>query len=100
MLIRLKLSEAREIVDSGQVVEAGETVEVDDELGERLAEQTDVWEVAEGSGRPTISQVKADVGGDPDKARRALAVELESDKPRKSLISHLEEIAETSEENV
>lgn len=99
MLIRLKQPEAREIVDTGQRVEPGETVEVDDELGERLAEQADVWEVAEGSGRPTIDQVKADVGTDPDRARRALAVELESDKPRKSLVSHLEEIAATTEEN-
>lgn len=100
MQVRNKRPYAVEIVDTGQRVEAGETVEVDDELGERLAEQPDVWEVADGSSRPTIERVKADVGDDPDKARQALAVELECDKPRKSLVSHLEEIAATSEEDV
>lgn len=35
--------EAVEIADSGQIVEFGEEVEVDDELGLRLLEQ-DVWE--------------------------------------------------------
>lgn len=99
MQVRNKRPYPVEIVATGQRVEAGETVEVDDEIGESLAEQVDAWEVAEGSGRPTIDQVKADVGKDPDKARRALAVELESEKPRKSLVSHLEEIAATTEEN-
>lgn len=48
MLIRNKHPETREIVDTGDHVEPGETVEVPDELGESLVQQVDVWESAEG----------------------------------------------------
>lgn len=97
MLIRNKRPYAVEIVDTGQVVEGGDVAEVPDELGDSLAQQEDAWEAAD-SGRPTVDDVKRDVGSDPDKARQALAVERESGKPRKSLVSHLEEIAATDEE--
>lgn len=92
MLIRNKHPESREIADTNQTVEPGETVEVSDELGESLVEQVDVWEVADSGSRPTVEEVKGDVGDDPDAARRALAVEHESGNPRKSLVSHLEGI--------
>ena len=97
MLIRNKRPYAVEIVATGQRVEGGDTVEVPDELGDSLTEQVDAWEEAD-SGRPTVDDVLSDVGDDPDKAARALAVERGSDKPRKSLISRLEGIAATDEE--
>ena len=97
MLVRNKRPYAVEIVATGQRVEGGDTAEVDDEVGESLVEQVDAWEAADGTSRRTVDQVKADVGDDPDRARQALAVERESDKPRKSLVSHLEEIASREE---
>jgi hypothetical protein len=33
-----------EIADTGQIVEQGKTVEVDDDLGKSLIEQSDNWE--------------------------------------------------------
>lgn len=89
---------AVEIVATGQSVGPGETVDVPDEVGESLAEQPDVW-AAVGAGRPTVKEVLAEVGADPAKAARALAVEKQSDDPRKSLVSRLEEIAATEEQN-
>jgi hypothetical protein len=98
MLIRNKRPYPVEIVATGQRVDAGETVEVDDEVGESLVEQVDAWEAADDNSRPTVEQVKADVGDNPDRARQALAVERESGKPRKSLVSHLEDIVASDEE--
>ena len=99
MLIRNKRPYAVDIVATGQRVDAGETVEVDDEdVAESLVAQEDAWEATDGHGRPTVDDVKADVGDDPDKARQALALEHESGKPRKSLVSHLEGIIATDEE--
>lgn len=98
MLVRNKQPYALEIVATGQTVEGGETAEVDDEVAESLVVQVDVWEAAEGSSRPTVDEVRADVGDDPGRARQALAVELESERPRKSLVSHLEDIIARDEE--
>jgi hypothetical protein len=91
MEVRLKDPNGREIPNVG-VVEGGETIEVDDELGESLILQEDVWEAADGGGS-RVRDILDDVGDDPDKARQALALEREADKPRKSLISRLEGIA-------
>lgn len=96
MLIRNKRPYAVEIVDTGQCVEAGETAEVPDELGKSLVQQVDVWEPADG-GTKNVDEVLADVGDDPVRARRALALEHEADKPRKSLVSRLEEIIASDE---
>lgn len=98
MLIRNKRPYAVEIVATGQEVEGGETVDVPDDVGGSLAEQVDAWETVDGPSRPTVDEVLADVGDDPDRARQALAVERDSGKPRKSLVSRLEEIAATDEE--
>ena len=97
MQVRNKRPYAVEIVATGDRVEGGDTVEVPDEVGKELVKQTDAWEAVD-DGRPGVKQVIDDVGDDPDKARQALAVEQESDKPRKSLVSRLEEIIASSEE--
>ena len=97
MQVKNKRPYAVEIVATGDRVEGGETVEVPDELGESLIEQVDAWEAVDG-GRSTVTEVLADVGGDPDRARQALAIENESGKPRKSLVSRLEEIIAANEE--
>lgn len=97
MQLRNRRPYAVEIADTGQMVDGGDVAEVPDEIGESLAAQEDAWEVADG-GRPTVDDVKRDVGDDPGRARQALAVERESGRPRKSLVSHLEEIAATDEE--
>lgn len=98
MQVMNKRPYAVDIVATGQRVEGGETVEVSDDVGETLAEQEDAWAVVGSAGRPSIKQVRSDVGSDPEKARQALAVEHASDDPRKSLISHLEEIVAADEE--
>lgn len=87
-----------EIVD-GPLVDAGGTVEVDDDLAARLLDQPDNWARVD-SGDPTVDEVLADVADDPDRARQALAVESQRDKPRKTLVSRLEEIAATDEEQI
>lgn len=97
MLIRNRRPYAVQIAATGQVVDGGEAVEVDDEIGSSLVEQVDAWEAADGTSRPTVDDVLADVGDDPDRARQALAVEQGSDRPRKSLVSRLEEIASREE---
>ena len=95
MEIRNLTADAREIPDVG-FVEAGGVIEVDDDLGESLTEQVDVWGDADAG--TTVKDVLAEVGDDPDRARQALAVERGSEKPRKSLVSRLEEIAANDEE--
>lgn len=119
MLIRNKTAEAREIAvgDFSAFVEAGDTIEVPDEIANGteptgnegapdydpgrsgLLAQEDVWDASNG-GRPTVDDVLADVGDDPDRARTALALENQSDRPRKTLVSRLEEIAAATEENI
>lgn len=89
---------AVELAATGALVEAGGTVEVSEELADALSRQSDVWEVVDGPRRPTVTDVLADVGDDPNKARRALATEHESGKPRTSLVSRLEEIVAADEE--
>ncbi len=99
MLIRNKRPFAVEIVATGQRVEGGDTVDVEDvDVAESLLEQPDAWEPAEG-GTKSVDQVVKDVDGNPDRARQALAVENDSGKPRKTLVSRLEEIIATDEEN-
>lgn len=44
MQVKNKRSYAVEIAATGQTVEPGATVEVDDELGEALTAQVDAWE--------------------------------------------------------
>lgn len=91
---------AVELVATGQTVGAGETVEVPDDVGKSLKAQPDVWAVTgAGSGRPSVKEVLAEVGNDTARAARALAVEKQSDDPRKSLVSRLEEIAATEEQS-
>lgn len=46
MRIKFKGSEAVEIADTGDLVEPGDVVEVDDALGASLCEQVDKWEPA------------------------------------------------------
>lgn len=96
MKVQNKRSYALEIPNVG-IVESGDVIEVPDDLGASLVEQADVWEEVERGGRQSVPEVLAEVGDDPDKARTALAVEQESDKPRKSLISQLEEIVNAEE---
>lgn len=103
MYVRNRQAEGREIVHADFIgyVEGGETVEVPDHVGLSLVDQPDVWEEASGaSSRPTVDDVLDGVGGDPDRARTALALENEADKPRKSLVSKLEEIVASSEVNI
>lgn len=99
MLIRNKRPFAVDIVATGQRVEGGDTAEVPDEVGKSLVAQSDHWEKADGTSRPSVDDVKKDVGDDPNKARLALAVEHESGTPRKTLVTHLEGIIATREEN-
>lgn len=102
MYVRNRQAEGREIVhaDFSGFVEGGDVIDVPDNVGASLIEQSDVWEEAHGaSGRPTVDEVLEQVGGDPDRARTALALENEADRPRKSLVSKLEEIVASSEEN-
>lgn len=86
-------------VDHFATVEEGETVEVPDHVGKALVAQPDNWAAVDDSGQSTIAEVIAEVDGDPARARRALAVENDSGKPRKTLVSQLEEIIATDEEN-
>lgn len=46
MLIELIASRAREIAETGQLVEPGGQVTVSDKLGAALCEQSDVWREA------------------------------------------------------
>ena len=80
-------------------VEEGEAIEVPDEVGASLVEQVDAWQAVDDAGQSTVADVLAEVDGDPVRARRALAVENDSGKPRKTLVSRLEEIIATDEEN-
>lgn len=102
MFVRNRQPEGREIVhpDFTGWVDGGDVIEVPDPVGAGLIEQVDVWEeTGTASGRSTVDEVLSQVDGDPDRARTALALENESDRPRKSLVSRLEEIVASSEEN-
>lgn len=82
-----------------RTVAHGETTEVSDQLAESLLEQS-IWvepgtttrsaEVPDGS----IREVVAWVDGDPERARQAIAAELEV-KARKGLLAQLQQIAGT-----
>lgn len=100
MQVRNKRSYAVEIPDVG-FVDSGDVIEVDDPLGKSLAAQVDAWEQVDGpNSRSSVPDVLDQVGTDPDRARAALALEREADsKPRKSLVSRLEEIIANGEEN-
>lgn len=102
MFVRNRTPLGREIVHSDfqGFVDAGEVAEVPDHVGSSLIEQVDVWEEAAGSSaRSTVDEVLEQVGDNADRARTALALEHDSERPRKSLISRLEEIVANSEEN-
>lgn len=67
--------------------------EVPAEVAERLL-ASPVWEKA-GAKEPTIDDVLADVGNDPDKARFALEEEqAKGDSARKTLVQKLETVIE------
>lgn len=80
----------------------GEVFDVDDDtLAASLRDQPDNFrEITDGANRSSVDEVLADVDGDPDRARVALALEQDQPKPRKTLVSRLEEIVASSEENV
>lgn len=80
-------------------VDEGDTIEVPGDVGASLVEQVDNWQAVEDAGQSTVADVLAEVDGDPVRARRALAVENDSGKPRKTLVSQLGEIIATDEEN-
>lgn len=78
----------------------GAVFDVDDaDLAKSLRAQPDAYrEVSEGTTRSSADDVLKDVGDDRDKARAALAVEEQSDRPRKTLVNRLTEIAAASAE--
>lgn len=79
------------------VVEAGATVEVDDDLGASLLEQPDRWTSYGVDTSTSKDVVLAQVGNDKDKARKALDEELAADKPRITLVDALTKIIENEE---
>lgn len=60
------------------------------DVADRLVDQ-DVWN-AGGGKAPTVTQVLADVDGDPTRAAEALTVEQAADKPRARLVEALTQI--------
>lgn len=99
MQVMNKRSYEVEIPDVG-FVGPGDVIEVDDALGRSLVKQVDAWDQVGGpNSRPSVPDVLDDVGDDPDKARQALALEREADKPRKPLIAKLQKIVNSEEKN-
>lgn len=82
-----------------RTVEQGESVEVDDDLLERMLDQPTNWQAPGTRNDPTVKDILESVGEDADAARAALAAEQNRPTPRKSLVSRLTEIidAETKE---
>lgn len=80
-------------------VGAGATVEVDDDLGKSLLDQSDRWAPAGKVDTSTsIDAVLAQVGDDRNRARTALEAEQASDKPRSTLVDALTKIIESEED--
>ncbi len=68
----------------------GATVEVDDALAEHVnRDSPGVLKPVGNEKGPSVKDVIASVGDDPEKASEALAAETEAAKPRKSLIEAL-----------
>lgn len=81
-----------EISDSGQWARAGEPIEVETELAERLLAQEANWAEAD-LGAATIKDVLAEVGDDVSRAQQALALEqAKGADARKTLIEKLDAI--------
>lgn len=77
----------------------GETFDVDDAaLAASLREQPDIYrELSDGATRASVQDVLDDVCTDPDRARVALALEQEHDRPRKTLVAKLNEIIDAAD---
>ena len=81
------------VPELGTTVSQGDPVEVTDPgLLERLLDQPANWQAPGSRNDPTVDDILSAVGDDPDAARAALAAEQNRPKPRKSLVSKLEEI--------
>jgi hypothetical protein len=80
----------------GRQVADGEIVTVAAELLE-FEWPASTWQVDTDGGQ-TVAQVLAEVGDDPEKARRALDAEQSAPAPRKTLVSQLETIADRDTE--
>lgn len=80
--------EAVDLPALGVTVAHGESVEVPDDVADRLVEQG--W--SSSSHADTVTAVLDRVAGDPDQARMALAAETAKSNPRKTLVASLEEI--------
>jgi len=102
VLIRYKDDEDVTIAPVGRepiFVEAGASVEVDDDLGMSLLEQSDKWAPAGPTNvEMSIPGVLAQVGDSKDRARTALEKEQATDKPRATLIAALTKIIESEED--
>ena len=80
-------------------VDAGESAEVDDDLGRRLLDQSDRWAPAGPTNLDTsIKGVLAQVRNDKGRARTALEAEQASENPRATLIDALTKIIESEED--
>lgn len=102
MLIRNKRDRSVTIAPAGQqpiVVDAGDTVEVDDTVATSLLAQPDRWAPAGPTSVETsIPGVLAQVGTDKGRARTALDKEQATDKPRATLVSALNKIIQSEED--
>lgn len=102
MRVRNKSGRSRIIAPAGRPsieVPDGESVEVPDDIGRSLLEQTDRWAPAGPTDVDTsIPGVLAQVGDNRDRARTALEAEQASDKPRKGLIEALTKIIDAQED--
>lgn len=84
--------EGVDILALGRTVARGETITVDEALGEQLVAQG--WAPADLP--KTAKAIVAWVDGDPDRARIALDAEQASTKPRKSVLEPLAELLDTT----
>lgn len=80
--------DAIELADTGQIIERGQSVEVDDELGFRLVEQS--------SFDTDPKTVLAFAGEDPDSAARMLRAELDGAR-RLKVVRPLEKLLKVDE---
>ena len=95
-------------IETGQWLEPGDPVEVDEAVAGRSPEGDDPGEgllaqvgnfIEADMGSATVAKVLESVGEDPDRAAAALALEqAKGDKARKTLISELEVIVASGKE--
>lgn len=78
------------VTDGQWVTDDDGVAQVPADVAARLLEQ-DVWKSGGGKAQ-TITEVLADVDGDPAKATEALTAEQAADKPRRKLVDALTEI--------